>query len=167
MNWIALPHGYIILDACCAITRYESGQMEAILRATGQHVTLASYVHEVEIRPIIDAGTIVVVSPRNEIEENTYVNFAVELDDGEAITGAIAVHRNWAIATDETKATAYFSRVAPQLQIASTPDLIKHWVENAKPSQQEVGEVLQRIEVGARYQPRQSHLLYEWWRSQR
>lgn len=172
MRWIALPYSYIILDACCAITLHESERMEAILRATRQHVALASYVHEVEIQradlePLVDTGTIVIVSPRSEAEENSYVNFAVELDDGEAVTGAIAVHRNWAIATDETKATTYFSRVAPQLQIASTPDLVKHWVENATPAQEVVREVLQNIEIRARYQPGPSHPLYGWWRSQR
>lgn len=169
MRWTALPHGSIILDACCVITLYESGQMEAILRATGQQVVLASYVHEVEIRradlgPLIDAGTILIVSPRNETEENAYVNFAVELDDGEAVTGAIAIHRNWAIATDEAKATAYFSRVAPRLEIASTPDLVKHWVEQVKPAREEVRAVLQRIELRARYQPGPNHPLRGWWR---
>ena len=98
-----------------------------------------------------------------EIEAGTRVNLAAVLDDGEAVTGAIAVHRNWAIATDDKAAIRVFNQMAPQLQIITTPELIKYWAEKCQPSAQTIHNCLQNIEVGARYRPGRQHPLYTWW----
>lgn len=61
-------------------------------------------------------------------EEETFVNYASVLgDDGESATCAMAVHRKWAIATDDRQAISFFQREAPHLQILSTLEIIKHW----------------------------------------
>jgi hypothetical protein len=73
------------------------------------------------------------VSPDSEAEENSFVNFAVELDEGEAVTGAIAMHRHWGIVTDDRKARRVFARTNPHVQLLSTPEFIKHWVSPSLP----------------------------------
>ena len=87
----------------------------------------------INLRPLVAQGLIRAVSPDSETEENSFVNFAAELDDGEAVTGAIAMHRNWGIATDDRKARRVFARTNPHVQLLSTPELIKHWADTHNP----------------------------------
>ena len=118
---ITLRHTYVILDACCLITLHESGHMADILESIPSSVAVAAYVRDEEIlrfdlQPFIDRGLIFIVDLESEDEENTAVDFAFMLrDNGEAFTGAIALHRNWAIGTDDRQAREFFSRETPQL----------------------------------------------------
>ncbi|HSH77652.1 MAG TPA: hypothetical protein VLA19_03870 [Herpetosiphonaceae bacterium] len=147
---LVFAHSCIILDASCTINLAASGQMEGILEAIPSSVAVAAYVREqellrinarsgeggarspqaIDLQPLIDRRLLIVVSPESEAENESYVNFAAVLgDDGEAITAAIAVHRDWAIAIDDRSAANLFRREARQLQLISTPELIKHWVD--------------------------------------
>ena len=135
---IVFSHYCLILDACCAINLHMSGHMEEILQAIPGYVALAIFVLDEEIlrsniQPLVDQGLIRAVSLESEAEENAFVNFAVELDDGEAVTGAIAMHRHWGIATDDRKARRVFARTNPHVQLLSTPELIKHWADTHNP----------------------------------
>jgi predicted nucleic acid-binding protein len=167
---IVFSHDCIILDACCAINLYMSGHMEEILQAIPGCIALAIFVLDEEIlrvnlRPLVEQGLIHVVSLESEAEESAFVNFAAELDDGEAVTGAIAMHRNWGIATDDRKARRIFARTNPRVQLLSTPELIKHWADTYNPPIAIVHEVLQNIETQARYKPPVAHALHAWWQS--
>lgn len=167
---IVFSHDCTILDACCAINLYMSGRIEDILQAIPGSVALATFVLEEEIlrinlRPLVAQGFIRVVAPESEAEENAFVNFAVELDDGEAVTGAIAMHRHWGIATNDWKARRVFSHTNPHVQLLSTPELIKHWADTSNPPIEVIREVLQNIQTHARYQPPATHALYAWWQS--
>lgn len=118
----------------------------------------------IDLQPFIDAGLLIVVSPESEAENITFVNFAAALGgDGEAVTGAIALHRGWSIGSDDRKATSFFSRHTPHLQVISTPELVKHWIDTAHPAFELVCTVLQKIQARARYEPNQKHYLYSWW----
>jgi predicted nucleic acid-binding protein len=164
----AFLHDGIILDACCLINLCETGRMSDILASLRIPVFVADYVKDTEVlrcdlQPFIDHGLLSVASPETEIEELTYVNFAVSLDDGEAITGALALHRGWAIGTDERKARKVFAVAAPHLQLLSTPELIKYWVDVINPSLKELRDALRDVGDRARYQPDVQHPLYKWW----
>ena len=183
MSSLIFNHDHIILDACCVINLYASSYIESILSSIPIHVIVADYVKNeevlnilagpeedvdskkepVDLQPLIDRGLIKVVSPDNETESEAFVYFASEIDDGEAITGAIAYHRNWAIATDDKKATDLFWREAPQNQIISTPELLKYWTDSNNPSTEEISMALQNIHLRARYFPDESHPLCDWW----
>jgi hypothetical protein len=144
--------------------------MEDMLKAIPGDVALANFVLEEEIlrsnlQPLIEQGLIRVVSPDSEAEENSFVNCAVELDDGEAVTGAIAMHRHWGIATDDRKARRVFARTNPQVQLLSTPEHIKHWTDTHNPPLDVVREVLQNIQTQASYTPPAMHTLHAWWHS--
>src|SRR5579872_2705988 len=97
----------LILDAYCIINLYASGVMDAILRSIATSIAVAAYVRDkealtiacespgnmasqretIDLQPLIAGGLLRVVSPETEEELSTLVNFAVHLDDGEAITG--------------------------------------------------------------------------------
>jgi predicted nucleic acid-binding protein len=110
--------------------------MGNILKSIPKSVTVAAYVHakeamrihggpngditqkyeRIDLQPFINSRLLTIVSPETEAENLTFVNFATALDDGEAITGAIALHRNWSIATDDRKATSFFTQNMPHIQ---------------------------------------------------
>jgi hypothetical protein len=147
-----------------------SGRMEEILQAIPGYVALAIFVLDEEIlrsniQPLVEQGLIRTVSLESEAEENAFVNFAVDLDDGEAVTGAIAMHRHWGIATDDRKARRVFARTHPHVQLLSTPELIKHWADTHNPPLDVVREVLQNIQTQASYKPPAAHALHAWWQS--
>jgi hypothetical protein len=102
------------------------------------------------------------------VEKITFVNFAAHgMDDGEAATSAIALHRNWAVATDDRRCRSLLSQKASHLQLLSTPEFIKHWVENASPDLQLVRSTLQNIEARANYLVGRREPLYKWWQEQK
>ncbi|MCB0207957.1 MAG: hypothetical protein KDJ52_01430 [Anaerolineae bacterium] len=181
MTDLIFSHDAIILDACCVINLYASKQIEVILDAIPKSVCIAAYVkdeeilriydistnrtEDIDLKPLIDKSILVLVYLNLETEAETHVNLATVLDDGEAVTGAIAYHRNWAIATDDNAAIKVFKREAPHLQIITTPELIKYWADNNNPPPEVVKQCLQNITVGARYHPSKKNPLYNWWQS--
>jgi len=167
---IVFSHDCLLLDACCAINLHASGHMEDILKAIPGTVALATFVLDEEIlrsnlQSFVERGLIHTVSPDSEAEEISFVNFAVELDDGEAVTGAIAMHRHWGVATDDRKAQRVFARTNPGVQLLSTPELLKYWADTHNPPLEVVREALQNIQTHASYKPSATHSLHAWWRS--
>jgi hypothetical protein len=182
---VVFLHKCIILDACCIINLYASRQFGNILEAIPASVAVATCIQEKEALKIyggpaedvmqkeeqidlllyIDRSLLHLVSPESEAENVTYVNFAASLDDGEAITGAIAVHRNWAIGSDDRRAISLFAKEAPQLQRISTLELMKHWVESTGLPADVVRSVLRNVRFRAKYEPHSRHPLYHWWRT--
>jgi hypothetical protein len=180
---ISFNHTCLILDASCIISLYATGQMEAILRSIPRSVTVAAFVldhealwvysgpdeaikqakAEIDLQPFIEAGLLKVVTIDSHAEATLQINFAAEIDDGEAVTGAIALHRNWAIAVDDKKARALFGREAGHLQLLYTLELVQHWAETARPSSETISAALENIYKRAVYQPGQNHPLYAWW----
>jgi hypothetical protein len=67
-------------------------------------------VNENQLEAAINHGLLLVEDFRDDREAETFVNYASLLgDDGESATCAIAVHREWAIATDDRKAISFFN----------------------------------------------------------
>jgi predicted nucleic acid-binding protein len=178
---LVFSHDCIILDACCIINLYASKRIEEILITIPRSVSVAAYVkneeilktfdissdstEDVDLQSLIDQGILILVDLDLETEAETWVNLASVLDDGEAVTGAIAFHRNWAIATDDRAAIKLFEREAPHLQIITTPELIKYWVDTTEPSPEVINQCLQNILFGASYHPAKKHHLYNWWQT--
>ncbi|HAA27770.1 MAG TPA: hypothetical protein DCE56_09000 [Cyanobacteria bacterium UBA8553] len=176
-----IAHSHILLDACCVLNFCASGKLLAILQAIPVQVAVTQVVQERELYSLrrlegeeneganqfeeaIAQGLLKVVDFKSEEEAQTFVNYVFELgDDGESATCAIAIHRGWAIATDDKKAITFFQRQAPYLQILSTPEIIKHWSEEAGLDQSQLRDALDAIRVKGRYSPHKSHSLRSWW----
>lgn len=174
----------IILDACCVMNLYSSRKMPEIVAAIAELVAVTVYVKEIEalfvykkskhenpteldpvdLQPMIDAGLIHVVDFESDIERINFVNLTVQqLDDGEAATGAIAINRNWAIATDDRRSRAIFNQEASHVQLISTPELVKHWVDTMSPDPGTTSQVLKEIENRANYLVSPKDPLHSWW----
>lgn len=177
-------HDTLIVDASCLINLYASNQLANILQAIPKTVTVAAYVanrealfiqgevnesgertkEQIVLQPFIDAGLLHIVDLAEEDETETFATFsALIVDRGEAVTGAIALHRNWAIIVDDKKARRLFQQHASRLQLVYTLELIKHWVDCEAPIAAMITTTLQNIRKRAIYTPHRQHPLYEWW----
>ncbi len=178
----AFSHDCIILDACCIINLSASRQMKAVLKAIPRNLSVAAYVKNnevlsiytgpitnvqesselIDLQAFIDEGLLILVNLEAE-EQNTYINLAEKLDDGEAITGAIALSRNWAMATDDLASIKLIETKAPQIALVSTLDLMKCWADTNKPDESIVRDALLNIRMRGKYEPHRNHHLNEWW----
>ena len=180
----------LILDACSAINLLGSGSAEEVLRALPHDVAVARLVMEREVlhvgpeadldpvgveepsasestveislRPLVDDGLLRVLDLNSDDEHQTYVALALQLDDGEAMTGAIAIHRGALLATDDKKAIRILGKQLPEHSIVRTSELLKDWADHGVPAS-EVRRALRNIERRASFRPPSNDPLREWW----
>ncbi len=116
---------------------------------------------EIDLDPLIKAGLLHECDLEGEEETDLFVQMAVKLDDGEAACFAIAKNRGWQLATDERPT----ERLAKQhgVSIITTPELVKHWADKTKASEDDVARVLWNIQSYAHYFPRRSLPMHSWW----
>jgi len=175
-----ITHSHIILDACCILNFCASGQFLAILKSLPAEIVVTTVVQERELTTLqklqeqendavlefetaITQGLLKVVDFASEEEEESFVNYAADLDDGEAATFAIAVHRKWAVATDDDKGIKFMQNNFSHLQILSTPEIIKYWSEQERIDFSVLSKVLNTIRIKGRYIPPKNHPLRNWW----
>ncbi len=113
----------------------------------------------IDIAPLIDAGVLHVLEPAGDAELALYVEQAVAVDDGEAMSIAIAANRELALAIDDKQAVNHTRRTFPSLRLWSTPEILKHWAEAGKVGAGILREAIQLIEARARYFPYKLHPL--------
>ena len=152
-----MSESLLLLDACCAINLLASGAADEILQALPHEVAVARLVFEREVlyvraedgevpvedegarpeevgvelslRPLADEGLLHVLEPETHEEHATWVDLALQLDDGEAMTGALAIHRNALLATDDRKAIRVLGQRLPESRILRTSELLKVWAD--------------------------------------
>lgn len=127
------PPGVTLLDACVVIDLYATRQMEPILRADPTAVSVVDLVRSeslyvrrggsgedarerepVDLDPVLAAGVVRVVTP-SDAELRSFVDLTLRLDDGEAMTAAVAIHRGWSPPTTARPSASWRigSRSAP------------------------------------------------------
>lgn len=170
----------LIIDACVLINLLASGVIEQILRIAAQDLNICILVRNesiflrneadltelipIDIQPYIDNGLINICDLETDEEQELFVNLAAKLDDGEAMSIAIALSRSWDVATDDKKARRIFlENVQTNQELTSTSSLIRQWVETENISENEVKSILLKIEKSARFYPAGSDANYQWW----
>jgi hypothetical protein len=175
-------HELVLLDACCLLNLYATRQIEEILRTIPARFAVAEraaaealYVlhggsgddandrEPVDLQPLITAGLLEILQPETEGELASFVNFAAELDDGEAMTCALAVHRSAAVATDDRKALRILQAGAPQVSMHTTTDLIKSWADSRQITGSPLKKVLIDVQERACFAPGKHDPLQAWW----
>jgi predicted nucleic acid-binding protein len=169
-----------IIDACVLINLLATGELKSILDSVGRPSLICSIVQEesvylktgdpnnpkelINLAPFLNDGTLSVCEIGDENEELLYVDFASVLDDGEAMTLAIAINRGLYLVTDERKARRLFSeQFANPKRLISTSDLIHHWAQEKKISANKLQKTLQKIESRASYRPPTTDRNQKWW----
>lgn len=169
-----------ILDACVLINLLASGEVVGILRAAARDSFICTAVEgksiylrnddpktplePIELRPLIDSGLLIVCNIEGAQEAELYVDYASALDDGEAMSLAIALSRGFILATDERKARRLFLEAAPDPRsLTSTSELLRRWAEAEAIMSDRLKEALLNIERRSRYQPSATDPDYQWW----
>ena len=168
-----------IVDACCLINLYATGDIRGFLSevAWSWHMPSAALAESLYIRvsdddgddrreaiepqACIDEGLLASVDVQNLEEADLYVRLASDLDDGEAMALAIAKLRGWTIATDDRKAIRFSGNL--RVPVVTTPELIQLWVKAIHMPSTRVKTHLRRIESGARFSPAEDAQGYDWW----
>jgi len=118
---------------------------------------------DVDLTPYIASGLLRVLELNGEEEAVLYVEHSIVVDDGEAMSIAIAGHRHLALAIDDKQATRYTQGKFPELRLLNTPEILKHWEEVGEVTAEVVRDAIILIESRARYFPARTHKLAEWW----
>lgn len=165
-----------LLDACTVLSLYATRRMAAILAVVTGSVAIVDIVAQealyvrhlvdgkwerepVDLSPLIATGALEVVDPDGEEEFQTFVDLAADLDDGEAMSAALAIHRRCVLVTDDRKTERL---LASRLRLRSTLDLIRAWTVADEVSDDLAREVLTAVyERG--YEPSTVHRLRPWW----
>ncbi len=176
---------FLLLDASCLLNLSATGRFRDIALAQRYRLGVADYVLErealyvwrsssgegqeervlVDLTPLIEEGIIQVLRLEHQEEEATFVNLASMVDDGEAITAALAVHRGCAVATDDRKARRILEEHTPTVPLVSTLELLRQWAEEPSIAQSDLHAAMIAMRSGASYVPAERDPCYEWWQS--
>jgi hypothetical protein len=115
----------------------------------------------INLSPLFADGTFVSGTVENVAEEDLYVSYALELDDGEAMSLALAHARNLALATDERKARRLATENASRINVISTAEIVHAWAKDKR--REETISVVRPISGRARFRPPDSYPLANWW----
>ncbi len=167
----------LILDASVLINVLATRQAAAILCAFAS-VGVCSAVEQestflradqpgdpperISLHPLIADGLLQRYDLRSE-EEDLFVNLAAELEDGEAMTMAIAHSRGLAAAVDDRKARRIAGERFPGLVLLRTSDILHAWNRAKRPPGDQLREAIRRIQAVARYRPGSDDPLHGWW----
>lgn len=169
-----------VIDACVLINLLAGGEVEGILRAATRDSLVCSAVEResiylrtedpktpvelIDLGPLIASGLFIPCRVEGAQESELYVDYAGVLDDGEAMSLAIALSRGYVLATDERKARRLFLESgADPRRLTSTSEMIRRWVASEAVPPERVKAVLLQVERRARYQPPADDVNRQWW----
>jgi len=112
----------------------------------------------------LPSGILKVISPDSPLEDELYVQFAADLDDGEAMSLAICRARGYSFVTDDRKARRIAGQLTlPRVHLLSTSQIVHHWAIRTAAAPGELRRILSAIELRARFIPPHDDRLREWW----
>jgi predicted nucleic acid-binding protein len=172
-----------VLDTCCILNLCAVDEPQAVLSPLPFQFFISPAVEqeEISIRPSPDAkrherrkidlgkclssGLLQRCKLETTEERDLYIKFAIEVDDGEAMSLAIAAVRKWSIATDDLAARKLANRVG--LTMYGTPQLVRLWAERTNAADRQISAAIVRIETLARYIPNPGMPDIDWWSKKR
>jgi predicted nucleic acid-binding protein len=162
LNLLAAGIGKAILDCLHTECLVSTAAAQETLYIRGDDP--AQPVQPVSVEPWVEEKLIAIVTPDGPEEENLYVQFASELDDGEAMSLAICYSRNCTLATDDRKARRLAGSLKPEaVTMLSTAEILHCWADQTAASKKLVRETIQSIERRARFVPPSGDPFRDWW----
>jgi len=174
----------ILIDACSLLNLYASRNFEGMLRSLPVQAGIVDYVaHEalyvyrggagddrkvreqVDLQPFISGGLLRVFQIETEAEAASLIQFAAQMDDGEAATCAVAYHRGFAVVTDDRKAVRLFTSPSVGGSVVRTSHIVRHWAELASVDRLEVQRVLLDIQMRGNFHLPNNDPLRSWWQA--
>lgn len=171
-----------MLDACCALNLLASGHFEAILKAPLGNEAVVYTIADLAMREatalrrggsgedaderipidwasLFASGSIRLEASATSAELTTFISLVTQIDDGEAMTLALASARGYGVVTDDRKAQRFLGSV-PCL---GTPDLLHNWSINAAIDGPTLAAALRAINDHANFVSPRAHPLRQWW----
>jgi predicted nucleic acid-binding protein len=174
----ARPEQVIVLDACVVINLWASRRFDEILATSGFRAVIAVQAaaeavwiedelgqrERIPTDDLAASGRVEIWTPIDD-ELEVLLELAASLGDGEAGSLAVAHGRRLPVATDDRPARRAARGLSPQVTLRSTSQLMRAWAVERAPT--EVAQVLERIEIGAKFQPPQRDPDAPWWTTSR
>ena len=169
-----------ILDACVLINLLASGRAQDIMSVSEYQFGICSVVknesiylrstessaapEEVKLDPYVECGSLTVYELSGDAEKELYVDYAAELDDGEAMSLALVYSRGFSIASDDRKARRLFmEEIADSKRLLSTSQIVKGWSEKAGLDPGDLKQVLTEVSRRGRFFPNSGDAYFAWW----
>lgn len=164
----------LLQDACVLINLLATGRLEQIARDLRfQFAIVASVAAETvylrrpedgiretaDLTTHLESGLLRVLDVETDLERSRYLDYATELDDGEAMSLAIAECRRIRIAIEDRKARRLAAEEGVRIELWSTVDILQEWERARAMPCSEINDVLGKISSRARFRPRDSC----WW----
>ena len=124
-------------------------------------------VHKVMLDPtsVVADGTLQILSLGSAPEHASLVEFALDLDDGEAQALSLARHRQLVLVTDDRPAIRVASAPKVAVPTLGTPDVLMAWVAAHAQCQSRLPEVIRRISILGAFQLKKSARHHGWWQA--
>ena len=169
---------FALLDSSVLINILATDQVEAVLKTLNAGAGVCSAVvaealylrgerpadprTKISLEPLVARGLLQEHTVQTEQERALYVDLAADLDDGEAMTLAIAYERKIITATDDKKARRIArARFGNDVQLLGTADIMNGWAQDQ--DETIVRAILRRIETVAQFRPPNDDPLLRWW----
>lgn len=118
----------------------------------------------VRLEFLVTPGILSVLHLGTEEEKTLFVDYASQLDDGEAMSIALAVSRGALLATDDQKARRIFVEATQDAtRLLSTSQILKAWVTSNAIGRDQLRTILLQVTLRARFSPARSDPEYQWW----
>jgi hypothetical protein len=169
-----------MLDTCVLINVLASGRAKEILTSSRYSFGICTVASKesvylraidpnappeaVELDPFVKSKCLTVYGLSGDVEQTLYVDYAADLDDGEAMTLALAFSRGYTVATDDRKGRRIFlAETRDATRLLSTPQILRKWSENARLTAGELKRLLLEISHRGRFSPRSDDPEFTWW----
>jgi predicted nucleic acid-binding protein len=175
--------GHYVLDACALVNLYCGWGGLAELLGFGDSWNVgeialgeALYVREFDasggmVKVTLDAGAVVaqgrlhVLSLGSAQEHASFIEFARELDDGEAQALALALHHKRVLVTDDRPAIRVAGGPSVEVRTMGTPELLRAWADADPKRRARLPEVVRRVAMLGSFQLRKTSPHYDWWQA--
>jgi hypothetical protein len=170
----------VILDSCVLINVLASGRAQEIFASSGYSFGICTVASKetvylravdpnappeaVELDPFVKSKCLTVFGLSGDAEQTLYIDCAADLDDGEAMTLALAFARGYTVATDDRKARRIFlDDTGDAKRLLSTPQILKEWSQTARLTGSELKKLLLEVSQRGRFSPRSDDPEFGWW----
>lgn len=168
----------LLLDACVALNLLASGiDLSELAGAANVRFLMTSVVASemlwldpldpADPREQFDSEALtargVVLVALDDDESERFVDLARDIDDGEASTIAVAIHRALRVATDDRKALRLAASQSPPVEVVRTTELVRRWAEVSGADGGRVTQVVRSIQTRSSYVPPRDDPQLDWW----
>lgn len=174
---------HYLLDACALVNLYcgwgglrELRKFGASWSVGSTALTEAVYVrdydvtgsiHKLTLDPtaVVSDGNLQLLSLDTTEEHASLMEFAAEVDDGEAQALSLALHRRRILVTDDRPAIRIANALPLAVQTMGTPEVLMAWAATNTDRQRQLPQVVRRISTLGPFQLKKSSPHYDWWQT--